>query len=121
MPAVDYRDLVDKREGESSETVRDRCRTARDVQRKRFVNSKIICNAGMNNTAVKKYCQLGDDAQNVLKMAVEELGFSARAYHRVLRVSRTIADMAHSENIKPEHVLEAVQYRNLDRSQWHDL
>ena len=121
MPAVDYRDLVDKREGESSETIRDRCRITRDVQRKRFFDSKITCNARMNNANVKKYCQLGDDAQNVLKMAVEELGFSARAYHRVLRVSRTIADMAHSENIKPEHVLEAVQYRNLDRSQWHDF
>ncbi len=121
MPAVDYRDLVDKREGVSSENIRDRCRIARDLQRERFFDSKITCNARMNNADVKKYCQLGDDAQNVLKMAVEELGFSARAYHRVLRVSRTIADMAHSDDIKPEHVLEAVQYRNLDRSQWHDF
>ena len=121
MPAVDYRDLVDKREGESSETIRDRCRTAREIQYKRFASLKINCNARMNNAAIKKFCQLGDEAQNVLKMAVEELGFSARAYHRVLRVSRTIADMDKSENIKPEHVLEAVQYRNLDRSQWHDF
>jgi len=121
MPAVDYRDLVDKREGESSETIRDRCRTAREIQHKRFASLKINCNARMNNAAIKKFCQLGDEAQNVLKMAVEELGFSARAYHRVLRVSRTIADMDKSENIKPEHVLEAVQYRNLDRSQWHDF
>jgi len=121
MPAVDYRDLVEKQEGESSDTIRQRCRVVREIQYERFKNTKIKNNAEMNNAAIKKFCQLGSEAQNVLKMAVDQLGFSARAYHRVLRVSRTIADLAGETNIKAEHVLEAVQYRNLDRSSWHDF
>jgi len=121
MPAVDYRDLAEKSEGEPSENIRARCREAREIQQKRYKKSKVKNNAEMNNAAIKKYCELGDEAQNVLKMAVERLGFSARAYHRVLRVSRTIADLAKEEKILPEHVLEAVQYRNLDRATWHDF
>ncbi len=118
MPAVEYRDLAERPPGEDSETIRNRCQKARRIQNIRFEGTKISSNSRMNSSAVNKYCKLEEEAQNVLKMAVNELGFSARAYDRILRVSRTIADLTESENIKAEHVLEAVQYRNLDRSYW---
>ena len=118
MPAVEYRDLAERPPGEDSETIRTRCQKARKIQNERFEGLKTSSNSHMTPSAVKKYCKLDDEAQNVLKMAVNELGFSARAYDRILRVSRTIADLANTENIKSEHVLEAVQYRNLDRSYW---
>jgi len=118
MPAVEYRDLAERPPGEDSETIRSRCQKARKIQNRRFEGTKITSNSNMNSSAVNEYCNLEADAQDVLKMAVNELGFSARAYDRILRVSRTIADLAKTESIKSEHVLEAVQYRNLDRSYW---
>jgi len=118
MPAVEYRDLAERPPGESSSVIRERCQAAREMQRQRFNDSVVRCNAHMDAKAVKNFCGLEDSAQNVLKMAISELGFSARAYDRILRVSRTIADLAGKDRIEAEHVLEAVQYRNLDRRYW---
>jgi magnesium chelatase family protein len=117
MPAVEYRELAGGADGEPSVTIRERCQAARDRQTERFHGTRIRCNAQMNSAAVRRYCRLVEGAREVLKMAINELGFSARAYDRVLRVSRTIADLANAEDISPEHVLEAVQYRTLDRKE----
>jgi len=119
MPSVEYRDLAERPEGEGSEAVRQRCQAARNVQLDRFAGRKIRCNAQMTSATLRKFCVLDDAAQNVLKIAINELGFSARAYDRVLRVARTIADLAHADAIGAPHVLEAVQYRNLDRHSWN--
>jgi magnesium chelatase family protein len=118
MPAVEYHDLAEREPGESSTAIRERCQAARAIQQARFAGTNIRCNSHMNAAAVKEFCVLDDEARNVLKMAISELGFSARAYDRILRVSRTIADLAGEEQIQVEHVLEAVQYRNLDRRYW---
>lgn len=116
---VSFEDLSDKRRGESSEVVRNRVISCREVQKSRFDGiEKVYCNAQMHPKLVRKVCRLSDDSNNLLKHAIERLGLSARAYDRILKVSRTIADLSHSENILSEHVAEAVQYRNLDREGW---
>jgi magnesium chelatase family protein len=118
MPAVEYRDLAEQATGDSSAVILERCQASRKMQQQRFGNSAIRCNAHMDAKSVKNFCELDEASRNVLKRAISELGFSARAYDRILRVSRTIADLAGHEQIQAEHVLEAVQYRNLDRRYW---
>lgn len=116
MPAVAYTDLSSSPQGDTTEMIRDRCQAARERQYARFTSSDIRCNAHIPAAQVSDVCTLTSEAESVLKMAVDQLGFSARAYHRVLRVARTIADLDSSDNLLPQHVLEAVQYRNLDRT-----
>ncbi len=118
MPAVEYRDLVVRRDGEPSQAIRARVQAARQRQLQRFAGRGITCNAHMNSAALRRICTLDDQAQETLKCAMDEFGFSARAYDRVLRVARTIADLAGSDSIDATHVLEAVQYRSLDRRYW---
>ncbi|MBI4763647.1 MAG: ATP-dependent protease, partial [Deltaproteobacteria bacterium] len=84
-------------------------------QKFRFTSKTIFCNAQMGPRQIKKYCALSPDSQNLLEKAMDFLGLSARAYHRILKISRTIADLEACENILPHHVSEAIQYRNLDR------
>lgn len=119
MPSVRYQEIASLEKGESSSAVRERVMRAREHQRARFKGRrKIHCNADMTSKDLQKYCQLTPESQEILRMAISELHFSARAYDRILKVARTIADLAGKENIHPEHVTEAVQYRVLDRQYW---
>jgi len=104
---------------ENSETVRNRVVKARQVQEERFIEWKgIYCNAQMTSKLIRKFCLLDESGTALIKNAMEKLGLSARAYDRILKVSRTIADLEGAENIKPEHLAEAIQYRSLDRENW---
>jgi magnesium chelatase family protein len=116
VPAVRYRELTCKDQAEASGYIRERVTRARTVQAKRFSGSTgLHCNAGMKSCDIRTYCQVGATGENLLKLAITKLGLSARAYDRILRVSRTIADLAGEDNICAEHVSEAIQYRSLDR------
>jgi magnesium chelatase family protein len=117
LPSIKYRELTDTKEAESSAIIKARVEKARAIQRERFEAEGIFYNAQMNTKLIKKYCNLGSEAKELLKMAMTELGLSARAYDKILKVSRTIADLAGSEEILAEHISEAIQYRSLDR-QW---
>ena len=119
VPAVKYKDLSSKSSGESSATIRSRVMIAREIQMKRFSGRKgIFSNADMQSKDIKEFCQIDSDGEELLKMAITKLGLSARAYDRILKVSRTIADLDHSEKILPHHISEAIQYRTLDRNLW---
>ncbi len=116
---VPFRDLSELREAEPSEVIRLRVIKAREFQTKRFENIKgIYSNAQMSTRLIRKYCSLDETSIQILKTAMEKLGLSARAYDRILKVSRTIADLEASENILSHHVAEAINYRNLDREGW---
>jgi magnesium chelatase family protein len=117
IPAVKYKELSDAKEGEFSATIKARVEKAQGIQRERFKSEGVFYNAQMNTRLVKKYCVLNNEAKDLLKMAMTELGLSARAYDKILKVSRTIADLAGARDIQPEHLSEAIQYRSLDR-QW---
>ena len=104
-----------------SEVIRDRVITARELQQKRFAkDNSIHSNAMMPSAMVKEICEINNAGRTLLKTAMEKLGLSARAYDRILKVSRTIADLSGSDNIKIEHLAEAIQYRSLDRENWAD-
>lgn len=119
VPAVEYRDLSSPKDAESSANIRSRVEESRNVQAERFKRIKgITVNADMGPKELKHHCRLTPDGENLLKTAMESLGLSARGYDRILKVSRTIADMEKSPNIKPEHLAEAIQYRSLDRDLW---
>lgn len=119
VPAVEYRDLSSTRSEEPSAAIRERVITARARQQRRFEKDrKITCNARMGPRQLKQHCQLSDESQELVKTAMSELNLSARAYDRILKVSRTIADLDAAEAISPEHVSEAIQYRTFDRTLW---
>jgi len=115
MPALKYKELTDTKETEPSAIIKARIEKTRAIQRERFKSEGMFYNAQMNTRQIKKYCFLKDEAKELVKMAMTDLGFSARAYDKILKVSRTIADLAGSVDILAEHITEAVQYRNLDR------
>ncbi|MBP1717047.1 MAG: ATP-dependent protease [Deltaproteobacteria bacterium] len=116
VPAVKYRDLTGETSSEDSETVKGRVNAARDIQRDRFAGKRLYCNAQMTSRHLKKYCQIEEDSKGLLEKAIDKLGLSARAYTRILKIARTIADLAGTETIRPAHVSEAIQYRSLDRT-----
>lgn len=116
---VKYDKLSDNEKTESSETVRERVSRAREIQTIRFKGiNGIYANAQMTSSLQKKYCYLDEPGQRLLKTAMDIRGLSARAYDRILKVARTIADLGNSVNIMPEHISEAINYRNLDREGW---
>jgi magnesium chelatase family protein len=118
VPAVEYKELSGQEAGESSQAIRERVENARAVQGRRFAKSKSACNARMSSKEIRAHCTPDDAGQEMLKMAVTELNFSARAYDRILKVARTIADLEGSERVQFQHISEAIQYRTLDRNLW---
>jgi magnesium chelatase family protein len=134
VPTVQYQDISGRSQpGEPSANIRERIIQAREIQRQRFatnghgtrekttsnISGKATrCNARMTAQQLKQFCALDDAAEGMMKMAMTELNFSARAYDRILKVARTIADLASSEYILADHVGEAIQYRTLDRNLW---
>lgn len=115
VPAAKYQELTSIQPAESSAQIKARVEKAREAQREKLKGEGILCNAHMNHKQVRKFCSLGREESELLKMAMSELDFSARAFDKILKVSRTIADLAGSEQIKTEHLAEAIQYRSLDR------
>ncbi|MDP8217703.1 MAG: YifB family Mg chelatase-like AAA ATPase [Candidatus Theseobacter exili] len=118
VPSVKYKELTSSSESEPSSSVRERVISARKIQETRFRNNQIHTNSQMGTRQVRSYCKLDDEGSLLLKSAMNELGISARAYDRILKVSRTIADLDESSDIKVEHLTEAIGYRTLDRQLW---
>ena len=112
---VSYDELNDDAFSESSQTVRERVNRARNIQLQRLQGRGRRCNAQMTSADIKKFCKLDGESQKLLQESFEKLHLSARAYNRILKVARTIADLDNSENIRARHVAEALQYRALDR------
>lgn len=115
VPSVKFKDLESREEGEKSSVIRERVNKARKIQQERYKGLNIFSNAELTPMLIKKYCKLDKKCSEILKNAFERLGLSARAHNRILKVARTIADMEESESILKEHLLEAIQYRSLDR------
>ena len=116
VPAVKYRDLASRNPGEPSREIKNRVDQARRIQLGRFDGMKIYCNAQMTNRHIKRFCQIDESSQKLLELAIDRFGLSARAYTRIFKVARTIADLEGQENIQPAHLSEAIQYRSLDRN-----
>lgn len=116
LAAVKYKELVDTQPAEPSLAIKERVGLARRIQRERFKGEPVIYNSRMDKQLLKRHCCLEAEAQELLRLAMTELGLSARAYDKILKIARTIADMAQAENIGAEHMAEAIQYRNLDKN-----
>ena len=115
-PALSVGDLRAEKPGEPSVALRDRAQAARSRQHARFAGTKITANARMTHAHIRKHCAIDSSLGDLLQQAMEQLQLSARAYDRILKVARTIADLADSANIQAPHLLEAIQYRSLDRT-----
>ena len=113
--SVKYENLSSSNDEESSEEIRKRVNMARNIQKKRYANMGIFSNSELTPALMEEFCKLDSSGRTILKSAFEKLGFSARAYGRILKVARTIADLDGSSNIMDKHLLEAIQYRNLDK------
>jgi len=119
VPAVKYKELASKEAGECSQKIRERVILAREIQMKRFSDRNgMYCNADMQSKDIQNFCKLNTAGEELLKLAITKLGLSARAYDRILKVARTIADLSNFSDIRPEHISEAIQYRSLDRNLW---
>ncbi len=115
VPAVEYRELSAKEQGKTSAEILENLNRAMETQKERFRNLKIHNNAGMTGRHIRKFCEIDRESDKLLETAMEKLGLSARAHSRILKIARTIADVDGSENIKADHIAEAIQYRSLDR------
>ncbi len=119
VPQVKFREMSSAQIGESSAQIRERVIVARKIQTARFANKiKVTCNARMGSRELKTYCELDEPTRDLMKHAMTEYNLSARAYDRILKVARTIADLVPSEKITIDHISEAIQYRTLDRQVW---
>lgn len=116
---VEFEQLTEKRKGEKSEDIRKRVLIAREIQQERYKDLKISYNAQIGPKEIESFCQLDEASFNLIKLAMEKLNLSARAYDRILKVARTIADLEESENVLSDHISEAIQYRSLDREFWN--
>ena len=121
VPAVKFDELRSTEKTETSAEIKKRVDKARKIQRERFKDSQTLCNSKINAEQFEKICLIDKEAESTLRESFEKLGLTARAYDRVLKVARTIADLEESEVIHSEHVLEAVQYRSLDRKYWNTI
>lgn len=119
VASVKYKDLESTREEEKSSVIRARVNKARRVQLERYKGLNIYSNSQLQASLINKFCRLDDKGRDLLKNAFDRLGLSARAHSRILKVARTIADMEESEEIKQQHLAEAIQYRSLDRRFWN--
>ena len=117
VPRVDYDKLTDDRLGESSAEVRARVEAARQIQRRRFAGTRFSCNAEMTPVEVKEFCQVDPGAQGLLRLAMKQLSLSARAFHRLLKLARTIADLEGAATIGASHLAEAIHYRRRQYSE----
>ena len=118
VPQVDFQKLSDEEKGESSKDIKARVNKARAIQNKRFEGTDVTCNAKMTPSMTREYCKLNEECKAMLQKVFDSLGLSARAYDKILRIARTIADLDGSEAIALDHITEAVQYRTLDRKFW---
>ncbi len=118
VPAVKYAELSTKTPGESSELIRQRIGRTRRIQQERFKKEKVFANAQMTPRLIRTHCEIDSESQRHLEQAMTKMGLSARAYDRILKVARTIADMEEQQNIADRHISEAIQYRSLDRTYW---
>jgi magnesium chelatase family protein len=119
VPAVEYRDVASEKAEENSAAIRARISFGRERQQARFQqDTKTNCNARMTTKQLKQHCRLSADSNELIRVAMSELNLSARAYDRILKVSRTVADLAGADDISSEHVSEAIQYRTFDRTLW---
>lgn len=118
VPAVPYHELAARQDGTSSAHMREQVLRARAVQKQRFGGDGQRLNSRMSSRQLRRYCILDSEGQRLLQTAMEELGLSARAHDRILRVARTIADLDSSDTIRPSHLTEAIGYRSLDRKLW---
>ena len=114
VPALDYEELRRRTPAESSEAIKERVDAARRIQRQRFGSDGSMCNAHIGSRQLRDYCALDGESEQLMRDAFDSMGLSARSYDRILRVARTIADLAGEEHIGPEHLAEAVQYRSFD-------
>lgn len=115
---VNYKQLEEKNQAESSKEIRKRVNQARNIQLERYKEYSIDSNSELTPKLIEKFCQLNNESKQILKTAFDRLGLSARAYHKILKVARTIADLDASETIQEKHLAEAIQYRSLDRKYW---
>ena len=119
VPTVEYKTIASGETGESSQDIRDRVEKARAIQRDRFAREKDVhTNAGMTPRLIRKHCELDAEGAGFLEHAMTNMNFSARAHDRILKVARTLADLEVSEKVLAHHVLEAINYRTLDRAMW---
>lgn len=121
VTAVKYKKLEEEGEIEDSETIKQRVNKARKIQQERYKEIGIYSNAELTPKLLDKYCKLNEESKKILKDAFEKLGLSARAYGRILKVARTIADLEESKNIEINHIAEAIQYRSLDKKYWKNI
>jgi magnesium chelatase family protein len=118
VPSLKYKEITNSEQSESSQEIKERVRKAHDIQKQRFDKEDMYFNSHMNNKQIKKYCLLDDEAKELLKDAMESMNLSVRAYDKILKIARTVADLEKKDIIESNHISEAVQYRSLDRQLW---